>query len=65
MGGLSYNLPEFALMNVTVQLTLKGLEHYTHIIGIVYQYIDKMKALSAAQWKGGCVHQAVFESAGC
>merc|ERR1719447_413016 len=50
MAGPNYNLPEFTMMNVTVSLTPAGLEKVNYVIGTVYEYLAKMRALGDKEW---------------
>ena len=58
MAGLSYNLPEFSLMGMSVQLTPKGLEEYKTVIRIIYQYINAMKKLTDKDWNNYFIERA-------
>ena len=58
MAGPSYNLPEFTMMNVTISMTPSGLERVHEVIGAVYQYLERMRALKESEWKSYFVERA-------
>jgi len=49
--GIGCNLPEFSLFTVSITLTPEGLEKWTNVAKIIYQYINCLKKLTIDQWK--------------
>ena len=49
--GGSYDLPEFELFDVSIDLTPEGLQNWESVVQIVYQYIDKMKKITPQRWQ--------------
>ena len=46
-----YDLPEFNLFEVCVDLTPEGLKNWESIVKIIYQYIEKMKKITPQRWQ--------------
>ena len=51
LAGISYNKPEFAIFECTVNLTINGLTNWKDVVFIIYQYIERLKMLTDKQWR--------------
>ena len=51
MASREYNVPEFGMISVSMDLTPKGLEKWQDIVSIVYGYIYQMCKLTEKEWK--------------
>lgn len=49
--GMRYNMPDFSLFSVTIDLTVDGLKNTNEIVRLLYQYIALMHGMEEGQWK--------------